>query len=142
MGKDDYGNSGIFHAWFLTPKINYFLVVDDFGVILAKRTFRGHSEEHRMIKLNEFISLSEGKIVSGGVSIDLTKTFKRIKIPHRNRGCLDCDNKKTCSDCVKKPKMNCFSCEMEKACKACLDPLSQKKTYSTDINMLKRRPAN
>ena len=31
---------------------------------------------------------------------------------------------------------------MEKACKTCLDRLSRKKTYSTDINMLKRKPAN
>ena len=38
--------------------------------------------------------------------------------------------------------MNCFNCEMEKACKFCLDLISQKKTYSTDINMLKRKPPN
>ena len=29
---------------------------------------------------------------------------------------------------------------MERACKSCLDLISQKKTYSTDINMLKRKP--
>ena len=38
--------------------------------------------------------------------------------------------------------MNCFNCEMEKACKSCLDLISQKKTYSTDINTLKRKPPN
>ena len=38
--------------------------------------------------------------------------------------------------------MNCFNCEMERACKLCLDLISQKKTYSTDINILKRRPPN
>ena len=38
--------------------------------------------------------------------------------------------------------MNCFNCEMERACKTCLDLISQKKTYSTDINMLKRKPPN
>ena len=38
--------------------------------------------------------------------------------------------------------MICFNCEMEKACKPCLDLISQKKTYSTDINMLKRKPPN
>ena len=31
---------------------------------------------------------------------------------------------------------------MERACKTCLDLISQKKTYSTDINMLKRKPPN
>ena len=38
--------------------------------------------------------------------------------------------------------MNCFNCEMERPCEVCLDQISQKKTYSTDINMLIRKPAN
>ena len=38
--------------------------------------------------------------------------------------------------------MNCFNCEMERSCKSCLDLISQKKTYSTDINMLKTKPPN
>ena len=38
--------------------------------------------------------------------------------------------------------MNCFSLEIERTCKSCLDLISQKKTYSTDINMLKRKPPN
>ena len=142
QGKNDYGNSGIFYTWFLAPKVKYCLVIDDFGVISAKRTFKGYSEEHRMIKLDEYISLSEGKTVSGRFSIDWTKTFEGIKIPHRKQDCSDCNNEKICSDCVIKPKMNCFNREMEKACKICLDLISQKKTYSTDINMLKRKPPN
>ena len=142
LGKNDYGNSGIFYAWFLAPKIKYCLVIDDFGTISAKRTFKGYSEEHRMIKLDEYISLSEGKTVSGRFSIDWTKSFEGIKIPHRKQDCSDCDNKKLCNDCIIKPKMNCFNCEMEKACKSCLDLISQKKTYSTNINLLKRKPPN
>ena len=142
LGKNDYGDSGIFYAWFLAPKIKYCLVIDDFGIISAKRTFKGYSEEHRMIKLEEYISLSEGKAVSGRFSIDWTKTFEGIKIPHRKQDCSDCDNRKICNDCVIKPKKNCFNCEMERSCKSCLDLISQKKTYSTDINMLKRKPPN
>ena len=142
QGKNDYGDSGIFYAWFLAPKIKYCLVIDDFGIISAKRTFKGYSEEHRMIKLDEYISLSEGKTVSGRFSIDWTKTLEGIKIPHRKQDCSDCDNTKFCNDCVIKPKMNCFNCEMEKSCKICLDLISQKKTYSTDINTLKRKPPN
>ena len=67
-------------------------MVDDFGVISAKRTFKVYSEEHRKIKLNEYISLSEGKPVSGRFSIDWTKTVEGIKIPHRKQHCSDCDN--------------------------------------------------
>ena len=93
-----------------------------------------------MIKLDEYISLSEGKTVSGRFSIDWIKTFEGIKIPHRKQDCSDCDNGKICSGCSIKPKMNCFNCEMEKSCKTCLDLIFQKKTYSTDNNMLKRKP--
>ena len=31
---------------------------------------------------------------------------------------------------------------MERACETCLERISQKKTYSSDINMLKRKPPN
>ena len=117
-GKNDYGNSGIFYAWFLAAKIKYCLVIDDFGIISAKKTFKGYSEEHRMIKLDEYISLSEGKTVSGRFSIDWTKTFEGIKIPHRKQNCRDCDNRRKCGDCVINPKMNGFNCEMEKSCKS------------------------
>ena len=141
LGKNDYGNSGIFYVWFLAPKIKDCLVIDDFGVISAKRFFKGYSEEHRMIKLDEYITLSEGKTVSGRFSIDWTKTFEGIKIPHRKQGRRDCDNGKFCSDCVINPRMNCFNCEMERACNSCLDLISPKKTFSTDINMLQRKPA-
>ena len=140
--KNDCGNLGIFYAWFLAPKIMYSLVIDNFGVISAKGTFKGYSEEHRMIELDEYISLSDGKTVSGKFSIDWAKTFEVIKIPHRKPDCSDCDSGKICSDCKIKRKMNCFNCEMERACKLCLDLISQKKTYSTDINMLKRKPPN
>ena len=142
LGKNDYGISGIFYAWFQAPKLEYCLVIDDFGVVSAKRTFKGYSEEHRMIKLDDCISLSEGKSVSGRFSIDWTKTFEGIKLPHRKQSCSECDNAKICNDRIIKPKMNCFYCEINKACKACLDLISQKKTYSTDINMLERKPPN
>ena len=65
LGKNDYRKSGTFSAWFLAPKIKYCFVIDDFCVISAKRIFKGYSEGHRMIKLDELISLSEGKTVSG-----------------------------------------------------------------------------
>ena len=63
LGKNGYGKWGIIVAWFLAAKIKYCLVIDDCGVYLAKRTFKGYGEEHRMLKLDEYISLSEGKTV-------------------------------------------------------------------------------
>ena len=50
---------GIFYAWSIAPKIKYCLVIDNFGVISAKWTFKGYNRESRMIKLSEIISLSE-----------------------------------------------------------------------------------
>ena len=79
LGKNEYGNSGLIHAWFLAPNVKYCLVIDDFGVILAKRTFKCYSGEHRMIKLDEYISFSDGKTVSDRFSIDWTKKFEGIK---------------------------------------------------------------
>ena len=70
-----------------------------------------------MIKLDEYISSSEGKSVSGRFLIDWTKTIEGIEKQHRNSDCLDCDIGRNCSDCVKKLKMICFNCEMERACK-------------------------
>ena len=40
-----------------------------------------------------------------------------------------------------KRKMNCFNCEKVRACKLCLDLISQEKTYSTAIKLLKSKPA-
>ena len=73
---------------------DYSFVIDDFGVISAKRSFKGYSQEHRMIKFEEFISLSEGKTVTGRFSIDWTKTIEGINIPHRKQDRSDCDNGK------------------------------------------------
>ena len=142
VNREDYRISGIIYAWFLAPKIKYCLVIDDFGLISGKRTFKGCSEEDRMIKFDKYISLSEGKTVSGKVSVDWTKTFEGIKLPHRKQDCLDCDNGKKCSDCVEKLEINCFDCEMERVSKSCLNLISQKKTYFTDIKMLKRKTSN
>ena len=66
-----------------------------------------------MIELDEYISLSEGKTVSGRFSFDSTKTFEGIKIPHSKQDCSDCDSGKICSDCDMKAEMNCFKCEIK-----------------------------
>ena len=58
------------------------MVIIDYGVISSERSFEGYNEEHRMIKLNDFISVSEGKPAFGRFSIDSTKTFEGIKVPH------------------------------------------------------------
>ena len=91
-----------------------------------------------MTKLKEYISLSARKTVSGRFSVDWTKILERVKTPHRKQDCSDWDDEKICSDCAIKRNMNCFNCEMIRACKTCLDLITHNKTYSTDINMLKR----
>ena len=86
-GKNEYIESGKFRAWILAANIKYCIVIDHFFVISAKRTFKGYSEEHWMIKMDEYLSLSEGKTVSARFLIDWTKTYEGIKIPHRKQNC-------------------------------------------------------
>ena len=88
--------------------------MDDFGVISAKRTFKGYREEHRKINMNELISQSERKTISGRFTIDWTKSFEGIKIPHRKQDCLDCKNELMYGEDSVKRNRNCFNCEMRK----------------------------
>ena len=39
-GNKDYNYSGVFYAWFLAPKVKYCLLINDFGVIFAKKNFQ------------------------------------------------------------------------------------------------------
>ena len=107
-------------------------------VLLRLRNFNGYSEERRVIRFNEFLSLSEGKTVPGRFSIDSTKSFEGIELPHQKLGCLDCKNEVLFGDCDVKRKTSCFSCKMDRTFETCLEQISPKKTYSTDINMLKK----
>ena len=117
-------------------------MIVDFGVILAGKIFKGFREEDRMLRRIEYVSLSEGRSVSGIYSIDWTKLIDGIKLPHRKQDCLGCKNELVCSKCAKKRKMNCFNCETERNCKSCLDLITQKKHVSTDNNMLERKSVN
>ena len=60
LRNKDYVNAGFFNAWFLVPKKICF-VINDYGVISDKRKFQRFSDELRMKKFGEFISLSEEK---------------------------------------------------------------------------------
>ena len=96
-------------------------------MIVAKRSFKGYSEEHKMIKLEEFISLSGGEAVSGRFSNDWTKTFERRKIKQGKQYCLNSDIEKFGDDCIIEPKMNCFNCEVQRSRQSCLDLISQRR---------------
>ena len=69
-GINNYGNAGIFYAWFLAPKVRYCLAIIDYGVISFERSFKGYSEEDRCIRLDDFISLTEEKTLCGRFSDD------------------------------------------------------------------------
>ena len=40
IGKNDYGDAGIFYAWLLVPKIKYCLAISDYGLISVKGSFK------------------------------------------------------------------------------------------------------
>ena len=117
-------------------------MTDDFVVISLKRTFKGFSEEYRKTKLNEFLSSLEEKSSCTGFSNDWRKSFEGIEKPHQKQDCLDCNNELMCGECVLKRILNCFNCELERTCETCLDQISQKKTHSTDINVVEKKSAN
>ena len=91
-------------------------MLDYYGVISPKRTFKGFSEERRVIKPNESIMLSRGGTVSGRFSIHWAKTFECIKVPHHRQSCLECENETICFDCVEKRKVYGLISEMKRAC--------------------------
>ena len=95
-----------------------------------------------MKKLNEFISPSEEMTISAIFSIDWTKSFEGIKLPHRKQDCSDFKNGLICGEFVVNGKMNCFNCEMKRTCNSCISLISQKKTYATENNMINRKPPN
>ena len=47
-----------------------------------------------------------------------------------------------CGEKVVKLKKNRFNWEVKRTCETSVDQTSQKKTYSTDINNIKKEPAN
>ena len=86
----------------------------------------------------EIVFLSD----SGQNPIEWTKSSEGVKLPHQKRDCIDCKNELICCECVIKRKMNCFNCEVVRACISSLDLVNEKKTYSTDVNMIKKKAVN
>ena len=54
-GKKVYGSSGVIYLLFLGPKNKFCLLIVDFAVISAGKTFKGYSEVHKMTKLEIYI---------------------------------------------------------------------------------------
>ena len=55
----------------------YGLLIDGFAVVSANRTFKGYSEEHRIIEPNEFISLSDFQLI-GEICLKESKYHNEI----------------------------------------------------------------
>ena len=80
-----------------------------------------------MVKLNKFLSPSEGKTLCGRFSFHWTKSFggnKNTTPETRMFGSLE---QLSCSNLVQKCKMNCFNFKIRRACKTFLDIRGQKK---------------
>ena len=86
LGKNGYVNSGIIFAWFLAPNIKHCLVIDDYEIILAKRTFKGYSEENRMIKWDDCIyRYQKEKLYQVDFCLIGLKYSKESKYPIENK---------------------------------------------------------
>ena len=82
------------------------------------------------------------RLYQADFSLNERSRTKESKYNTANYHFLEYNSELICGSFVEKRKMNCFNCEMETDCKSCLDLIGQKKTYSTDNKMLKRKLAN
>ena len=99
-----------------------------------------YGEEHRMLKLNEFLSLSKGKTVSGRFQLIGLKQLKESKYFIGNKIVQIVIMEKFVVIVLKNPKIFVLIARWrELVTRICINV---SKNCSTDINMLERKPPN
>ena len=143
QSKNDYGDSaGIVCGLFLAPKVKYCIIIDQFGVISAKTTFKGYNQNINAITFKDYLNLERGQSIINRSKLKWKRDITGVQIPHRKINCNQCNESNCCESCQRQPKMNCLHCELTESCKECLNRISRVTEYSVDINKLKRLPEN
>ena len=60
QGKNDYKDGGIFYGLFLAPKIKYCLIINKYGVISEKKTFKGFTNVSDKLDRKEYFNMADG----------------------------------------------------------------------------------
>ena len=123
QGKNDYKDGGIFCGLFLAPKIKYCLIINKYGVISEKKTFKGFTNVSDKLDRKEYFNMADGDKLIAKVPLSWKKSFSQgVVIPHKMRNCTDCQNDLLCDDCDKL--------------------VNQRKEFSANLNELKREKPN
>ena len=97
----DYETGGIFYGFFLVPKINYCLTINEFGVIQQHMTFEGFNDCKRLLYRSENFDMLEVKKISAMLPKSWKKLFNNgIVISEKMRRCDKWRNKKLCATCI------------------------------------------
>ena len=121
--KNDYKDGGIFYGLFLAPKIKYCLIINKYGVISEKKTFKGFTNVSDKLDRKEYFNMADGDKLIAKVPLSWKKSFSQgVVIPHKMRNCNNCTKDVLCDNCDKL--------------------VNQNKEFSANLNELKREKPN
>ena len=123
QGKNDYKDGGVFYGLFLAPKIKYCLIINKYGVISEKKTFKGFKDVSDKLNRKEFFNMADGDKLVAKVPLSWKKSFSQgVVIPHKMKDCVGCQKDILCDDCD--------------------NLINQRKEFSANLNELKREKPN
>ena len=123
QGKNDYKDRGVFYGLFLAPKIKYCLIINNYGVISEKKTFKGFKDVSDKMDRKENFKMADGDKLVAKIPLSWKKSFSQgVVIPHKMR--------------------NCHYCKKDILCDICDELVNQRKEFSANLNQLKREKPN
>ena len=123
QGKNDYKDGGVIYSLFLAPKIKYCLIINKYGIISEKKTFKGFQSVSDKLDRKEYFNMRDGNKLIAKIPLSWKKSFSQgVVIPHKMRNCTNCQNDLLCDDCDKL--------------------VNQNKEFSANLNELKREKPN
>ena len=123
QGKNDYKYGGIFYGLFLAPEIKYCLIINKYGFIDEKKSFKGFTNVSDKLNRKEYVKMANGDNLIANVPLSWKKNFSQgVVIPHKLRNCNKCTKGILCDDCDKL--------------------VNQNKEISANLNELKREKPN
>ena len=121
--KNNYKDGGNFYGLFLAPKIKYCLIINKYGVISEKKTFKRFTNVSDNLDRKEYFKMADGDKLVAKVPLSWKKSFNQgVVIPQKMRNCINCTKDALCDDCDKL--------------------VNQNKEFSANLNELKREKPN
>ena len=107
----------------LAPKIKYCLIINKYGVISEKKTFKGFKDVSDKLDRKEYFNMADGDKLVAKIPLSRKKSFSQgVVIPHKMR--------------------NCHYCKKDILCDICDELVNQRKEFSANLNELKREKPN